>query len=128
LSGTAIRLTQGLIDGISIGYEVEPGGAIYNKQGHRELHTLRLWEISGVTWPANDEARVTSVKERGDASSIIAALKAGSLSFKSDNDHEILRAVSETLAGIAQDEAADLASDMLDRIGSRLANLERLNS
>jgi uncharacterized protein len=59
------RLTNGLIDGISIGYEVMPGGATFNKQGIRELHDIKLWEVSLVTWPANAFSLVTDVKSDG---------------------------------------------------------------
>lgn len=53
------RLKHGLIDGISIGYEVKKDG--YDK-GVRQLHEIKLWEISLVTFPANQFARVTDVK------------------------------------------------------------------
>lgn len=57
-----IRLKNGLIDGISIGYDVAPGGASFDADGIRRLHKLNLWEISLVTFPANTFARVTDVK------------------------------------------------------------------
>lgn len=56
-----IRLKNKLIDGISIGYETPEGGAKFVK-GVRELHQLKLHEISLVTFPACPPARVTDVK------------------------------------------------------------------
>jgi uncharacterized protein len=58
------RVKAGLVTGISIGYETvrEKTAA----DGVRELHELRLWELSLVTFPANDQARVTTVKRAGD--------------------------------------------------------------
>jgi len=57
------RLKNDLIDGISIGYEVPPDGARFNN-GVRELHEIKLWEISLVTFPANTFARVTDIKKQ----------------------------------------------------------------
>lgn len=59
----AIRLESGLIDGISIGYEVLDEAY---SGGVRQLKEIKLWEISLVTFPANSFARVTDVKQSGD--------------------------------------------------------------
>lgn len=75
-----VRLKSGLIDGISIGYSVADGGAKYNASGVRELNDIDLWEISLVTFPANDFARVTDVKSgrlADLAAGIARELKAG---------------------------------------------------
>jgi HK97 family phage prohead protease len=53
------RLQNGLIDGISIGYEVLKEAYVGNV---RQLQEIKLWEISLVTFPANQFARVTDVK------------------------------------------------------------------
>jgi uncharacterized protein len=55
-----IRSKKKLVTGISIGYETlreEYKGSI------RQLHEIKLWEVSLVTFPANSFARVTSVKD-----------------------------------------------------------------
>lgn len=51
----------GLLDGMSIGYDVLPGGEAF-KNGRRELSALKLFEISVVTFGMNDLARVETVK------------------------------------------------------------------
>lgn len=56
-----VRLQHGLLTGISIGYEVPPGGDSY-VQGVRQLNEIKLMEVSLVTFPANPFARVTDVK------------------------------------------------------------------
>jgi uncharacterized protein len=53
------RLQNGLVTGISIGYEVLKEAYAGNV---RQLQEIKLWEISLVTFPANDFARVTDVK------------------------------------------------------------------
>jgi HK97 family phage prohead protease len=50
------------ITGMSIGFEVEPGGEKRGKDGINELSKLKLWEGSIVTFPANEEARIDTVK------------------------------------------------------------------
>lgn len=74
-----VRLKDGLIDGLSIGYEV-----IKEKfdKGVRQLTEVKLWEVSLVTFPANPLARVTNVKGRLDelvenAAAFVNELKAG---------------------------------------------------
>jgi len=54
-----VRLQNGLIDGLSIGYEVVKDNF---QNGVRQLHEIKLWEVSLVTFPANQFARVTDVK------------------------------------------------------------------
>lgn len=50
------------VRGMSIGYDVLPGGAEVMKSGVRKLTALKLWEISLVTFPMNPAAGVASVK------------------------------------------------------------------
>jgi hypothetical protein len=54
-----VRMKNGLIDGISIGYEVLDEAFVGDV---RQLKQIKLWEISLVTFPANQFARVTDVK------------------------------------------------------------------
>ncbi len=56
-------LKNGGLDGMSIGYEVKEFTA-GTKPGEprRKLTAIDLWELSVVTFPANDKARVGNVK------------------------------------------------------------------
>lgn len=56
------HLKAGTISGMSIGYDILPGGARLLDSGVRELSALRLWEISPVIFGANKEAQIQSVK------------------------------------------------------------------
>lgn len=58
---TAEELRSGALTGMSIGYSVKSGGAIYDKNT-RILKDLDLYETSLVTFPANEQATVTNVK------------------------------------------------------------------
>ena len=59
------NMRAGSVRGLSIGYDILPGGEDY-RDGKRVLSKLRLWEISLVTFPMHPDARVTSLKSRGD--------------------------------------------------------------
>lgn len=56
-------MKRGALDGLSIGFRIPPGGATEKKEGHgRIIHKVELKEISIVTFPADDSARITAVK------------------------------------------------------------------
>jgi uncharacterized protein len=53
----------GTLTGMSIGYDVLPGGYEYDEgKGTRKLTALKLWEISSVTFGMNPKAGIDSVK------------------------------------------------------------------
>lgn len=59
-------LKDKVISGISIGYDVMDGGAMY-LQGVRNISKIKLWELSVVTFPMCTQATVTSVKSKREA-------------------------------------------------------------
>ena len=61
-------MKSGVIDSMSIGYDVLPGGEAF-KNGRRELSRLKLFECSVVTFGMNDLARVETVKSAMDCTS-----------------------------------------------------------
>lgn len=63
---TLTLMRDGVLDRMSIGYEVPKGGSEYAKKDGadvRYLKEIKLYEWSIVTFPANDAAAVTGVKE-----------------------------------------------------------------
>lgn len=62
-------MKNGLLDAMSIGFSVLPGGETF-KAGRRELSALKLFEVSIVTFGANDLARVDAVKSAMDCCDI----------------------------------------------------------
>ena len=57
------HMQAGSLTGLSIGYLLEDDGYEYDKEkGIWILKGIDLWEVSPVTFPANDEARITDVK------------------------------------------------------------------
>lgn len=74
--GNEIRqlVLDGAIDSLSIGYRTKE--AEYNQAGHRLLKEVDLWEISFVTFPANDQANVISAKAIEENAELLALLNA----------------------------------------------------
>jgi HK97 family phage prohead protease len=55
-------MKAGIVSGMSIGYDVLSGGAEVTNAGVRKLKSLKLWEISVVTFGMNPLAGIESVK------------------------------------------------------------------
>lgn len=56
-------MKMGALDGLSIGYRVDPKGYDYDEKGKRRyIKSVDLMEISAVTFPMNPRARVNAVK------------------------------------------------------------------
>lgn len=61
--GNEVHILAGMkaVTGLSIGFVIPPGGAEY-RDDIRIIHEVDLWEVSIVTFPMNELARVQSVK------------------------------------------------------------------
>jgi len=58
-----VAMKSGLVDGMSIGFDVLDGGANFDEAGVRNLTGLKLYEISPVTFGMNPLARVEAIKQ-----------------------------------------------------------------
>ena len=56
-------MKAGILDGMSIGYDVLDNGSEVTNAGIRKLKALKLYEISPVTFGMNELARIDSVKQ-----------------------------------------------------------------
>lgn len=54
-------IKQGAITSFSIGFTVQKSH--YNSSSNREITEANLWEISVVTFPANDKAQIHQIKQ-----------------------------------------------------------------
>jgi uncharacterized protein len=101
------RLRKGLLDGLSIGYSVMAGGERYER-GCRLLTKLRLHEVSLVTYPMNESARVTGIKQALEQrfADVMQEIKAG-------------RVLSAANRGIVEEAHAAMAG-MLAQLGALL--------
>lgn len=60
-----VAMKEGELDGLSIGFRTKKWK--YDEETNiRTLTEIELWEVSVVTFPANDPARIDSVKSEGD--------------------------------------------------------------
>ena len=57
-------MKAGVLDGMSIGFNVVEAGPSDQRSRGRVIEEVDLWEVSLVTWGANPDALVTSVKAR----------------------------------------------------------------
>lgn len=82
---THIRLKSGIVKGLSIGYQTQK--ARQNK-GVRELHEVKLWEVSVVTFPMLTLANVTGVKSDRleDLAAIVGENEAARLAIEAKTD------------------------------------------
>lgn len=55
-------MKDGVINGLSIGFDILQGGSEVREDGVRLLKAIKLWEVSTVVFPMNPEAQVSSVK------------------------------------------------------------------
>lgn len=85
-----LRLKRKIVKGISIGYETIRSRM--RRDGVRELLEITLWECSLVTFGANPEALIDSVKrdETAALSAMIAELRAEQLTARDRRDLELL--------------------------------------
>lgn len=63
-------MKDGIVDGLSIGYDILPGGAEVTEAGVRKLKAIKLWEVSTTPFPMNQSALVSAVKEVERVSSV----------------------------------------------------------
>ena len=117
---THALMKQGAISGLSIGYN-----SVMDKWDEkeivRELHEVKLWEISPVTFPAHDDSRINSVKSieglvtisevedylrdaggfsRKEALALIARIKSASVPSDSGAEQAALNTLRQTLRSL----------------------------
>jgi hypothetical protein len=66
-------LKSKVISGLSIGYS--PVDFHYNQQKARVLTQIDLWEVSLVTFPANNSAQITQVKSNSSEAELLFSLE-----------------------------------------------------
>jgi HK97 family phage prohead protease len=60
---THTLMREGELDGLSIGFSLPDGGSVFDKvAGVNRIKAVDLWEVSVVTFAANDQASVEAVK------------------------------------------------------------------
>lgn len=103
---------DGALDGMSIGYDAIPASTDYLKSADgetvRNLRELKLWEFSLVTFPMNEDATVTAVKE-AEMAAAEAAAEAAPASSLADVVSDLktrLEALEQRLADAAPAEQA----------------------
>ncbi len=120
-------MKHGAIDGLSIGFRIPDGGSDKKEDGGRIIKAVDLVEISVVTMPADDAARIEIVKEDLEA---IASMRDAEL-FLRDSGYS--RATAQTLLSrvrsiVLSDSAPEEADEVkeMKRKLMQLADLGKL--
>lgn len=116
------HLKAGSLDGMSIGYDILPGGANTLENGTRELTGLKLWEISPVIWGMNPKAHVAAVKSAGTLREIEDLLRdAVGLTRREAKRHSA--AIWESICrrrDAGDEELSDMAQELLGHLRGKL--------
>ena len=117
-------LKHGAIDGLSIGFRIPKGGAEEKSGGGRIITDIDLVEISVVTMPADDSARIHAVKEHVDA---IASMRDAE-EFLRDSGYS--RGTAQTLLSriktIVLRDSVPNGGDEMKEIAERLIKLAQI--
>lgn len=107
-------IQMGAIDGLSIGYSTIQA-VTDKKTGIRTLKELKLYEISVVTMPANEEAVITGLKNDSSINNSITSITKDSDSIKehSDDDSDTLHS-SDDSSTDHSDAVTDVDKDDLE--------------
>ena len=101
----------GALGGLSIGFSVpktasdgEPAITRDDKSGAQVFREVRLWEYSLVTFPANEEATITSVKHHEWADDLTSVLAEVRDALREHHDQRVLDAITDlkTALGITR--------------------------
>jgi hypothetical protein len=109
-------LNDGAIEGISIGYEAVKGAIEYEKAADgrtiRHLKELKLYEFSLVTFPMNELAEITALKEQEQALVQQAQVRLAH-AFKEMTASGPVRRVGDMIAGYMRRTYNSYVDDML---------------
>lgn len=114
------HLRAGDSTGLSIGYQVPPGGQTFLRTGVTRITALDLIEVSLTALPANLNARVTAVKALSSKAELVAVLRSAGLPKAAAA--RVAAGGWQALAGADHQNAIDLAA----AIDEATANLRSL--
>lgn len=114
-------MKDGIIDGLSIGFDIRAGGANIDDKGIRRLTDLKLWEVSTTAFPMNQAAQVSGVKTLEKCTSIrdVEDLLRDAVGLSRTQAKLHASGIWKTLNGQrdADAEVGDAAKELLSTIG-----------
>ena len=106
--------------GLSIGFMIRKA-ITDQKTGVRDLLDVDLWEVSAVTFPANDKARISSVKEEN----IIIVNERRTNQMEEVQIREAIQSAYEALKVETEKKMDALQKNTVDKITEDLASLSK---
>ena len=113
-------MKAGELDAMSVGFNIEEAGD--NQERGRVISSADLWEISLVTWGANPDAKVTSVKSIDSVRDFERFLRDSGFSRK-----EALAITANGYKSATDTEQSDSESDELEAIKSLIQSIKGAN-
>lgn len=117
----------GVLGGLSIGFTIPNGKQSWDEDEQvRRIHEVKLWEYSLVTWPANEGARISSVKAmdevRAELHGLVSELREVTALLKTREPQISTRASD----GAATERADPVDTSLLALADELRAEVERL--
>ena len=114
------------MDGLSIGFRIPAGGAEESKNGGRIINTIDLIEISVVTRPADDDARITAVKSEIET---IETIRDAELFLRDSGQFSRSAAIAfaSRFKSIIQRDSEGEANEIAERLRVEKQNADLLN-
>ena len=98
-------LKNGIVKGLSIGYQVDPSKVTYGTDGTRTIREVKLFEISLVAVPCAPTARVVSVKSLSQVERLLAGIKPGDVTGDAAMAAQ-LRGIDSALKGLLRKDSS----------------------
>lgn len=119
------HMKAGTLDGMSIGYDILPGGAKILESGIRELTALKLWEISAVTFGMNPKAHIADVKSIPEFETIreAEAWIRDEFSLSNEKAKQFVACFRKALMGARDEPARDELSPDVQQLVERIRTL-----
>jgi HK97 family phage prohead protease len=121
-------MQDGAVDGLSIGFQTIQD-SFDQQTGIRYIKEVKLWEVSVVTFPANEEATITSVKSAFDTLNQKQAVLVLSFinNLKTSPVTQEPQVASEVLVSEEHSEKSEADKDNADEPQMDLHSLEQLS-
>ena len=112
---------MGAFGGVSIGFQIPRGKTTFTGDGVREIHEVKLHEVSLVTFPCNPQARIESVKGNSRDFSTLIKEEFGVDRKKADS-------IYQTIKSLAVEEQPSTQADVKEDVESAefIKSLEQL--
>lgn len=109
------------VRGMSIGFDILPGGAEIKESGVRIIKAVKLWEISVVTWGMNPLAGVRDAKSIGTERQMEEALR--EMGYSVRQAKALVSGGWKALAGVREERGEDVRDEQANEVKALITML-----